>query len=206
MRAEARLLILGIGNLLWADEGFGVRAVEALAAGRRFPDRVTVMDGGTQGFNLLGPVEEADALILFDAVDFGLAPGALKLLRGDEAPAFMGARKMSLHQTGFQDVLAAAALKGNAPGDILLIGVQPLELEDYGGGLTPPVAARIPEAVDLALAELRDAYGVVAEAAPEAAADLADPALSRAAYEGGRPSEAAAPRLGDPRFVALRRG
>jgi hydrogenase expression/formation protein len=137
MGDEPRILVLGIGNLLWADEGFGVRAVEALAEGRAFPERVTLMDGGTQGFNLLGPVEEADALLLFDAVDFGLEPATLHVLRDAEVPAFMGAKKMSLHQTGFQDVLAAAALKDRAPEAMTLIGCQPVELEDYGGGLRP---------------------------------------------------------------------
>ena len=206
MRPDAQILVLGIGNLLWADEGFGVRAVEALAQGRVFPDRVTLMDGGTQGFNLLGPIEDADVLNLFDAVDFGLEPGELKVLRDGDAPAFLGARKMSLHQTGFQDVLAAAALKDRAPERILLIGCQPVELEDYGGGLRPEVAARVPEAVNLALAELRDVYGVVPEEREGRAHDLSDAALSRDAYEGGRPSEDEAFRAGDIRFLAARRG
>ena len=205
MGDDARILVLGIGNLLWADEGFGVRAVEALAAGRAFPGRVTLMDGGTQGFNLLGPVEEADAVLIFDAVDFGLDPATLHVLRDAEVPAFMGAKKMSLHQTGFQDVLAAAALKGRAPEAMTLIGCQPVELEDYGGGLRPAVAARLPEAVALALDELRTRWGVVAEARPGAAHGLSDPALGRDAYEGGRPSEAEAWRAGDIRFLAARR-
>ena len=206
MRTDARVLVMGIGNLLWADEGFGVRAVEALAEGRVFPDRVSLMDGGTQGMNLLGPIGEADALILFDAIDFGLEPGALMVLRDAEVPAFMGAKKMSLHQTGFQDVLAAAELIGAAPKWLMLIGCQPVELEDYGGGLRPAVAAKVPEAVNLALTELRDVYGVAPREDAAAKSDLADPSLSRAAYEGERPSEAEAFRRGDARFVFAREG
>ncbi len=38
---DKRILVLGIGNLLWADEGFGVRCVEALNAGWSFPSQVT---------------------------------------------------------------------------------------------------------------------------------------------------------------------
>ena len=66
-------LILGIGNLLWADEGFGVRCVEALAAAWELPATVTVMDGGTQGLYLLPYVSAARRLIVFDAVDYGIA-------------------------------------------------------------------------------------------------------------------------------------
>ena len=198
----ARVLVLGIGNLLWADEGLGVRAAEALAEGWDLPHRVTVLDGGTQGLYLLPFLEEADALIVFDAVDYGLPPGTVKVVRDREVPAFLGAKKMSLHQTGFQEVIATAQLVGRCPERLLLIGVQPVELEDYGGGLRPETEARIPEIVEIALTELRDVYGVSAtrRAAPATAAGP----LSRAVYEGQRPSPEEACREGDARFLAGR--
>ncbi|MGG7567706.1 HyaD/HybD family hydrogenase maturation endopeptidase [Rhodovulum sp. DZ06] len=200
-----RILVLGIGNLLWADEGFGVRAAEAMAAEWDFPENVTVMDGGTQGLYLLPHLEETDALIVFDAIDYGLTPGEMKIVRGDDVPSFMGAKKMSLHQTGFQDVIATAELMGYRPENLLLIGVQPEELEDYGGGLRAPVAAQIQPAIDIALAELRDAWGVTPTRREQRAeAPLADPSISRDAYEGGRPSEDEACRVGDDRFIRLR--
>jgi len=68
--SEKRILILGIGNLLWADEGFGVRCVELLNERYRFPDHVRLLDGGTQGLYLVPHVQEADVLLVFDAVDF----------------------------------------------------------------------------------------------------------------------------------------
>ncbi|HNI09025.1 MAG TPA: HyaD/HybD family hydrogenase maturation endopeptidase, partial [Thiobacillaceae bacterium] len=102
MDTSPRVLVLGIGNLLWADEGFGVRCVEALAERYSVPPQVTLMDGGTQGLYLLPYVEEADCLLVFDAVDYGDPPGTLRIVEGAEVPRFMGAKKMSLHQTGFQ--------------------------------------------------------------------------------------------------------
>ena len=97
---QHRIVVLGIGNLLWADEGFGVRCVEALHQRYTFADHVHVIDGGTQGLYLLPYVQEADRLLIFDAIDYGLAPGTLRLVRDDDVPRFMGAKKMSLHQTG----------------------------------------------------------------------------------------------------------
>lgn len=91
--APDRVLVLGIGNVLWADEGFGVRCVEVMAETRAVPDNVKLLDGGTQGLYLLPFLEEADALIVFDAIDFGLEPGEMRVLRDDDVPAFMGARK-----------------------------------------------------------------------------------------------------------------
>lgn len=196
-----RILVLGIGNVLWADEGFGVRAVEALNAGWRFPENVTLMDGGTQGLYLMPHVQESDALILFDAVDYGLTPAALRCVEDADVPAFLGARKMSLHQNGFQETLASAQLLGWRPQRILLIGVQPVELDDYGGSLRPAVAARVPEACELALAELArlGAPGVPHDQRAETG--LAPAALDRASYEQGRPSAEAARRDGDARFL-----
>ena len=201
--SDPTILILGIGNLLWADEGFGVRCVEAMSARWSFPDRVTVMDGGTQGLYLLPWVEAADVLIVFDAIDYGLAPGTLKVVRDNDVPAFMGAKKMSLHQTGFQDVLATAALKGCLPGRLLLIGVQPEELDDYGGGLRPPVAAQIGPAIEVALTELSRVWRIHPVARRQAAAGLSAAPVTRAAYEAGRPSAAEAYRAGDARVLNL---
>ena len=194
-----KVLILGIGNVLWADEGFGVRCVETMAQTHALPETARIMDGGTQGLYLLPFLEEADALLVFDAIDFGLEPGTLRVLRDGEVPAFMGAKKMSLHQTGFQDVLATAALLGRAPQFLTLIGCQPVELEDYGGGLRPAVAAQIAPAIECAVAELTH-WGYPVIEGRTASDDLADSSIRRDAYEDGRPSAQEACRTGDERF------
>ena len=199
-------LVLGIGNLLWADEGFGVRCAEALAERYRIPERVKVMDGGTQGLYLLPYVQQAERLIVFDAIDYGLPPGTLRLVEDDQVPRFMGAKKMSLHQTGFQEVIAAASLTGHCPSTMLLIGVQPVELEDYGGSLRPAVKARLPEAVGIAVERLR-AWGIELEARSEGVGSserINVAALGIDGYEAERPSAADACRVGDDRFLQLR--
>lgn len=199
----ARILILGIGNILWADEGFGVRCVEALAEGYELPPEVQAMDGGTQGLYLLPYLQEAEYLIVFDAVDYGLTPGTMKIVEDAEVPRFMGAKKMSLHQTGFQEVIAAAELTGQAPLHMLLVGVQPVELEDFGGSLRPAVKDCIPKALDVAIGKLA-AWGVSLKPRLEAPAPSAD-VLSMAAYEAGRPSAEDACRIGDDRFFATQK-
>jgi hydrogenase maturation protease len=199
--ASPSILVLGIGNLLWADEGFGIRCVEEFTRRHRLPEQVTAMDGGTQGLYLLPYVQAANKLLVFDAVDFGDPPGTLRLVEGDAVPRFLGARKMSLHQTGFQEVIAAAALTGQVPESLLLIGVQPLELDDYGGSLRPAIRARIDAAVELAAARLRD-WGCELEPAEGAGTlPLHDASLDLAPYEDGRPSAEAACRHGDGRVL-----
>lgn len=203
MEEAGKVLVLGIGNLLWADEGFGVRAVEALNRSHTFPSNVTLMDGGTQGLYLIDHIRRADVLVVFDAVDYGLAPGTMKLVEDGEVPKFLGAKKMSLHQTGFQEVLATADLFGDLPRHILLVGVQPRELEDYGGSLREEVRAQILPAVAHVLAYL-DRFGVKATPRPAPLPEtvtLSSPEVAMETYESERPSAECAYRHGDARVV-----
>jgi hydrogenase maturation protease len=201
MDGRVDALVLGIGNVLWADEGFGVRAVEALHAGWQFPANVRLMDGGTLGLNLFEDVASARHVLVFDAIDYGLPGGTLKVLRDAEVPAW-GAKKISPHQTGFNDILGLALLRGSAPEKITAIGVQPVELSDFGGSLRPPVRARLAEAVELAVRELAG-WGFVAT--PRAPGDAVEPlnaqSLALDVYESGRPTPEAACRIGDPRLL-----
>jgi len=142
-----RILVLGLGNVLWADEAFGVRAVEALAARRDWPPHVRLVDGGTQGLYLLPHIQACRALLILDAVDLGLTPGTLVIRHDDEVPRTLSSAKLSLHQTTFQEVLALAVLTGQLPRPLTLIGVQIGRLDDFGGPLSPPVTASFKNAV-----------------------------------------------------------
>ncbi|ABO58859.1 hydrogenase expression/formation protein [Burkholderia vietnamiensis] len=199
----AAIVALGIGNVLWADEGFGVRCIEALQQRFECAPNVTLMDGGTQGLYLIQHVQAADFLLIFDAVDYGLAPGELKIVEDDEVPKFLGVRKMSLHQTGFQEVLMLAQLTGKYPRRVVLIGCQPEEIEDYGGSLRPCVKAALERALDAGVAYLREWGGAPL---PRRTALRDDEAvtlhhLALARYEDERPSEADACRIGDERVL-----
>ena len=200
--SPANIVVLGIGNLLWADEGFGVRCIEALQQRYEFARHVELIDGGTQGLYLIQFVQSADALLIFDAIDYGLTPGELKLVRDDDVPRFMGAKKMSLHQTGFQEVLSLAQLTGKFPERVLLIGCQPQELEDYGGSLRPVVKAAMEDALRLGIEEL-DRWGGTPQtrSAPlRQRESVTVDELALAAYETQRPGPDAACREGDARF------
>jgi hydrogenase maturation protease len=198
-------LVLGIGNVLWADEGFGVRAVAELQARWQFPESVVLMDGGTQGLYLLPHVQSARRLLVFDAVDYRLAPGTLHVVRDGNIPSYLGVGKMSLHQSSFQEVLALATLSGQAPESAVLVGVQPEVLMDFGGSLTDCVRDRMPEALAAGLATLAE-WGVPGTPRATPIGDpLMDASLDLGAYEHGRPDPVDACRVGDARFLAIRR-
>jgi hydrogenase maturation protease len=203
--AGCRIKVLGVGNLLWADEGFGVRCIEALGEAWEFPPEVELLDGGTLGLALIPLLQDATHVLVFDAVDHGGEPGTLFVARGQEIPRFMTRDKMSIHQAGMNDVLAMLDMLGHRPQAFTVIGVQPVELADYGGSLTPRVHALLPQALALGLEELA-AWGVTLRPRAEAAGSiLVSDALGRDRYEAERPSESSVFRGGDQRFLALRK-
>jgi hydrogenase maturation protease len=147
-----RVVVLGIGNLLMSDEGVGVHAVRALEEQYVLLNSVKVVDGGTAGMELLPELEGADHLIVVDAIRAGQPPGGVVRLADEDLPALFKT-KLSPHQIGLSDLLAALMFSGGAPGRIVLIGVQPASL-DLSLDLSPCVAARLDEVVGLVVAEL----------------------------------------------------
>jgi hydrogenase maturation protease len=199
-----RVVVLGVGNLLWSDEGFGVRCVEALGHGWDLPPDVEVMDGGTLGLALVPLLLDATHVLMFDAVAHRGEPGTLIVARDDELPALMGGNKMSLHQVGVNDILASLDLLGHKPEHFTVVGVRPVELADYGGSLTEVVQRRLPEALELGIEEL-GRWGVEVRPRSDAPArDVVIGALSQDRYESGRPPAEVACRVGDERFLRMR--
>ena len=154
-----KITVLGVGNLLWADEGIGPRlavALEERLQGHALAQRVEVIDGGTQGLYLLPIVTEAKRLLLFDAVSLGQVPGALVILHGDEVEARFSHLPVSLHQTSLQDLRASARLLGWQPEQLALIGIQAKDTESWGGPVTPEVLAAVEPALQAGLELLED--------------------------------------------------
>ena len=141
-----RINIIGLGNVLYGDEGFGVAALNSLQESATFPDVVQFIDGGTQGIYLLDFIESADAVIVFDALIPLDYDRRVYVYRNDELPDFIH-RKMSSHQMGFSEMLGIAKLHGKMPQEIVMIGAPPKDLE-LNIGLSPELALLLPEAVE----------------------------------------------------------
>lgn len=151
--SEPHVIVMGLGNLLWADEGFGIRVAERLYAHYHWPEYVEIVDGGTQGLNLLGYVEQASHLLLLDAIDYGLAPGTLQTYAGEKVPSYLSAKNESASEQFLRSAGAGGHSRPSAP-HIALVGLQPVQLDDYGGSLTDIARAQLPAAEQAALTQL----------------------------------------------------
>ncbi len=155
------ILVLGLGNTIMTDDGFGVEVVTTLASRYHFLGPVQLIDGGTLGLDLLPLLEELDSLLIIDALDMGGQPGQIFRLAGDEVPRAF-ASKLSVHQMGLQDLLAVAELQGHVPRNLVVWGVQP-DCIELGTELTAPVAAAVEPLLANLLEELAG-WGVGYEA------------------------------------------
>jgi len=148
-------LILGVGNILLGDEGIGIRVVEELENRFAFPEEIMLLDGGTAGIELLRYIDGRDLLILIDAMRADLAPGTVFKVEGEDvAKRFM--TKISPHQIGLSDLLAAAILSEQMPKQNTLYGVEPESLET-GIVLSPAVEASVEKIISAILTELEAA-------------------------------------------------
>ena len=145
--------ILGVGNVLCADDGLGPYAIKVLEAQFEFPEGVEVIDLGTPGLDFTPYLADARIVIVLDTVKGEEAAGTLRLLRDGEIVAKPPPSRMSPHEPGLREALMATEFADSSPEEILLIGVVP-ESTGQGTKLTDAVRLAVPQVVDAVLAEL----------------------------------------------------
>jgi hydrogenase maturation protease len=146
------VLILGVGNLLLTDDGFGVHVINELR-NIPFPPNVTLIEAGIVSHQLIPDLHEADFLIFIDAVEAGDTPGSIFRFRPEDM-RFMSQLKTSLHEMSLMDVLMMTELTGNRP-EAIIIAVQPKDTKNCSLELNPEIRAVVPKVIDLVIEELK---------------------------------------------------
>lgn len=144
MGTPARISVIGLGNVLLGDDGFGPFVIELLRAGWTFPDGVTLMDAGTPGLDLVDYLQGYQSVIVVDAIALPAPAGSVRTFRGDEVRRLLTRERISAHDPALGEALLLAELAGDAPSDVVLIGTVPAQL-GAGPALSVPVrqAARL---------------------------------------------------------------
>jgi hydrogenase maturation protease len=143
--------VLGLGNLVHADDGVGVHAVQELQRDSRVPPGVTLLDGGTHGLALLPYISRFTRLLVIDAVNAGERPGTLVRFEGSALNGLPG--KATVHQLGFADMMVALKLLNESPPELVVLGVQPLSTE-WSAELTTTVREALPALLDAVIRQL----------------------------------------------------
>ena len=151
------LLVLGLGNLLLTDDGVGLRLLEELNSSKAaaWGDQVEFLDGGTQGLGLMSEIGARKAVVILDAVGAGAEPGTVHFLRSSGtglldfgAGPFDGTsfHADSAHESNARELIATAALLGDSPEKLFVVGIEPGEVRT-GIGLSASVEGAVGSAV-----------------------------------------------------------
>ena len=147
-----KIMVLGIGSILFSDEGFGIRVIEELDRKFDFPENVSVVDGGVLGVHLLGVMSEADHLVVIDAVKNKGNPGDLYRIEGKDLPERIRS-KNSLHQIDFLESLTLCQALDKVP-ETVVLGMEPLDIETLSVDMTEVGNSRIEPMIEQILLEL----------------------------------------------------
>ena len=147
------IMVLGIGCILFSDEGFGVRVVEKMEKQYEFPENVLLVDGGVLGINLLGVISKPKHLIVVDAIRNKGNPGDLYRLEGDAIPERIRA-KNSLHQVDFLEALTLCQALDKVP-ETVILGVEPADIDTQSLELTPAIQSCVDPMIDMILDEIK---------------------------------------------------
>jgi hydrogenase maturation protease len=160
-RSSASISVVGVGNILYRDEGVGVYAARYLQQAYRFEPPIEVADGAALGFSVMDFFEDSSTVIVLDALLAGAAPGTVYRLPTERLLDLGPDVTPTAHEVDPIHVLKRARALGQST-DMVLLGIVPQDASQMAVGLTPTLAAAFPRFVDAALDEIR-AHGVRAE-------------------------------------------
>lgn len=145
--------VIGLGNVLMADDGFGPYVIHALNANYDFPAHVAVTDVGTPGLDLTPYLMGANKLIVIDTVRSEGTAGTIRLYRRDEILRHAPQPRLGPHDPGLKETLLALDFDGTGPDEVLLVGVIPAQTVPQPR-LSEQVRAAVPLAMRAVLDEL----------------------------------------------------
>ncbi len=151
---EKPVVVLGLGNPLMTDEGVGVYLIERLMPSASEYPAVEFVDAGTGGLSILYHIENRHKAILIDCVFMDEPPGTIRRFTPDQVQSTKVLAHESLHEADLMRIIAMARELGQAPGEIVIFGIQPERVEP-GLGLSRTLMERIDEYISMILHELR---------------------------------------------------
>lgn len=152
------IYLLGLGNVLMGDDGFGPAVVRAFDAAYDAGDGVTVVDLGTPGLDLTPWLADVDRIVLVDTVKSAAPPGTLRVYDKDDVLRHVPAARVGPHDPGVKEALLALDFAGRGPREVALVGVVPRQTT-MGLELSEAVQAAVPADID-AVVEALARFGV----------------------------------------------
>lgn len=154
LKNEKKIGILGIGNLLLEDEGFGVHVINFIQKNYSLPENVSILDGGTAGIYMSPFIETCSSLMVIDTVQSeNITPGSIVRFTKDDIRSGNIQMRMSPHQVGLLDILALSELRGDSPENVEFFCVTPVSLKT-GLELSPELKPLVEQIAGMVISRL----------------------------------------------------
>jgi hydrogenase maturation protease len=149
------ITVLGVGNLLMRDEGFGPQLISYLQANYTMPAGVDLVDGGTSGIYLAPTVEDSEKLLVIDALAMDGPAGEIHQIDGCDLNGAGLQLRMSPHQVGLLEIMDICRLRGHIPAEVKFIGIIPAKVE-LGMELSPALQDKIEPVSQLVIRQIEE--------------------------------------------------
>jgi len=141
-----KTLIIGIGSILRADDGIGIKAVEELEKQKNLPQEITLEAADVSGLDLLKIFKGYKKIIIIDAADMKMQPGTIKILKPADIKEAVFNDKFSTHGLGLLETLTLAD-KLDIKADIDIVAIEPYDTS-YGLELSQEMRNKMPDIID----------------------------------------------------------
>jgi len=149
---NAKNLLIGVGNVLFTDEGVGVYAAKYLETNYKHDDSLEIIDGGVLGFKLMALFQEYDNVIILDTVSIEDAPGSVYRLPAEELLG-LGSYRKTAHEVEIVEMLEICSMLEKMA-NVVIIGIVPKDIETVKNDMTPEIMSGFETLISTALTEL----------------------------------------------------
>ena len=148
-----KVAVIGIGNVLFKDEGVGVYAAAYLKSNYLFTPSIDIVDGGTLGFKLMGYYQEYDRVIIIDTISIKDSPGSIYNLPSD-ALLGLGKYRNTAHEVEVVEMLEICSLL-ERHAKVSIIGIVPEDIESVEINLSESIKKSFPPLVSEVVKQLQ---------------------------------------------------
>jgi len=149
-----KIAVIGVGNLLFCDDGIGIIAAEYLRQNFSFEPEVKIVDGGTLGFGLYGYFAEYDNVLILDTLSMDDEAGAIYKIPSKELLR-LGGYKKTAHEVEVVQMLEICELH-ETKAEVTLIGIVAKDVSSTKIGLSEVVQSRFEFLIQTVVKELKN--------------------------------------------------
>ncbi len=140
-------MVLGIGNIIMGDEGFGLHVIRRLKE-IGVPQNIILEEGGVGGFELLGDLQGIEKLVVVDIMMLPLPPGEIKVFEPGNPPKEPGKAIVSFHQIGVLELINMWSMMGNEEPEVTFVVTRPQTI-DWSTELSQALKPAVEKAADM---------------------------------------------------------